>query len=94
MVTQTCTIHIEAHGELKQRFKLVQNVAAQKHSVAFLQLEGIHLFHTPSWMLSYAPGRFQPTFIQTENPNLQGCPTEQVLSLSIKGCIPWGLSSL
>lgn len=74
----------------------MQNVAAPKHTVACLQLEGIHLFHIPSRMLAYAPGRFQPTFIQAENlnSNLQGCPTEQVLPLSIKGCIPWGLSSL
>lgn len=49
------------------------NVAAQKHSGAFLQLERNDLFHVPSWILFYAPGRSQPAFIQAENfnPNLQ-----------------------
>lgn len=32
----------------------MQNVAAQEHSVAFLNLEGINLFHIPSWVLAYA----------------------------------------
>lgn len=51
----------------------MQDVAAQKHSGAFLHLERNDLFHIPSGILSYAPGRFQPTFIQAENlnPNLQ-----------------------
>lgn len=51
----------------------MQNVAAQKHSGAFLQLEKNDLFRIPLWILSYAPGRFQPTLIQAENlnPNLQ-----------------------
>lgn len=47
----------------------MQDVAAQKHSGACLQLERNDLFHIPSWISSYAPGRFQPTFIQAENLN-------------------------
>lgn len=98
MVTQTRTnrfsCHTEAHLELIQKFKLVQNVAAQKHSVAFLQLEGTNLFHIPSWILSCAP--CAPAYIYSSwksQPYLQGHATEQVLPLSLKGCIPWGLSS-
>lgn len=72
----------------------MQNVAAQKHSEAFLQLEGTNLFHIPSWIL-FVLLVLLPTFIQAENLNahLQGHPTEQVLPLPFQGCIPWGLSS-
>lgn len=60
-------------------------MAAQKHSLAFLQLEGINLFHSPPQILSYVPSRSQPTSIQSENldPDLLGHSTDQVLPLSI-----------
>lgn len=64
----------------------MQNVAAQQHSLAFLQLEGINLFHSPSWILSYASSRFQPTSFQAKklDPDLQGHSTEQVLPISTR----------
>lgn len=64
----------------------MQNMAAQKHSLAFLQLEGINLFCSLSRILAYAPCRFQPTSIQAENLylDLQSHSTKQVLPASIR----------
>lgn len=60
--------------------------AALKHLLALLQLEGINLFHCPSQILWYAPGRFWHTSVQAENldPDLQSHSTEQAVAIPIR----------